>query len=541
MKKRILTAILGLSIIVSVGYSSDYFEVAKQIEIYTTLFKELNMHYIDEVNPAQLTNNAITNMLKNLDPYTRYYDEQGVEDAKIRRNGEYAGIGATMNTHDKEIVIREVYQNSPAAKAGLQAGDHIIQIDDIIVKDYEGSNVTSFIKGAVKTKVNLKVKRQNKTLNIEITRDKIIVNPVPFYHMIDDEVGYIAFIKFNAKASTEVKKAFLDLKSQGMKKLVIDIRHNGGGLLNQVIDIVNFFIPKGKIVVTTKAKTKQWSSTYKTKKEPLDTEIPIAILIDNRSASASEILAGALQDYDRAVIVGQRSFGKGLVQRTRKLTYGTMLKLTISKYYTPSGRCIQELDYTNRDKKGNIPKFSDGKRNTFKTTNGRLVYDGGGVLPDVTLHLPKKTKATSALLRSNVLFNYVTDYFYKHENIVKAADFKLKDSDYQDLKRYIKTTKASYDLLTNKYLKKVQENVKKEGLESKISNELEALKTAIETEKLKELDVNKEEILSTLTSEIVRRYYFKEGEYIQKIHANKTLQKAVAVLKDASKYTKILK
>ena len=287
------------------------------------------------------------------------------------QQGEYGGIGAISTYIKSKLIIIEPHQDSPADKAGLKAGDQILKVDDILVTDNKNDAASSLLKGLPNTKVKLQIKRQDKTFDVELNREKIIINPVPYYRMINDEVGYISFIKFNQKASTEVKNAYEDLKEQGMTKLVLDVRGNLGGLVNEAVEIVNFFIPKNEVVVTTKAKVKKWSDTYKTRKEPIDLEIPIVVLIDGRSASASEILAGSLQDLDRAVIMGERSFGKGLVQRYRKLTYGTQLKLTISKYYTPSGRSIQELDYTNRDTDGDVPKFSDKKRNPFKTKNGR--------------------------------------------------------------------------------------------------------------------------------------------------------------------------
>ncbi|NNC70858.1 MAG: S41 family peptidase, partial [Flavobacteriaceae bacterium] len=343
-----VTLLLIFTIVISLSYKSDFFEVAKQIEIYTTLFKELNMYYIDETNPAELTDTAIKNMLKDLDPYTVYYDEQGVENARISAAGEYGGIGAVSMYIDGKLIIVEPHQESPADKAGLKAGDEILKVNQVLVSNKENDAASSLLKGLPNSKVQLQIKRQDKIFDVELIREKVVVNPVPYYKMLDDEVGYISFIKFNQKASSEVKNAFEDLKALGMKKLVLDIRGNLGGLVNEAVEIVNFFIPKDEVVVTTKAKVKKWSDTYKTRKLPIDLEIPMIVLIDERSASASEILAGALQDLDRAVIMGERSFGKGLVQRYRKLTYGTQLKLTISKYYTPSGRSIQELDYTNR-------------------------------------------------------------------------------------------------------------------------------------------------------------------------------------------------
>lgn len=527
------------AIVISFSYKSDYFEIAKQIEIYTTLFKELNLYYIDEINPAEVTDKAINNVLQNLDPYTRFYDEQGVENAKIRAEGRYGGIGASIAYRNGNLKIREVFKDYPAHKSGLNAGDEIFQIDDIVLKNQPEENVRAMLKGLPNSVIKVKVKRQNEVLDFNITRETIEINPVPFYEMIDDKVGYISFIKFNKKASSEVKSAFLDLKSQGMQELIIDVRQNPGGLLGEAIKIVNFFIPKDKVVVTTRAKLDKWSNTYKTKRKPLDTEIPIVILIDDRSASASEILAGALQDYDRAVIVGERSFGKGLVQRSRKLSYGTQLKLTISKYYTPSGRCIQELDYTNRDTEtGDVPKFSDGIVNSFTTTNGRKVYDGGGVTPDVKTDGFKKSDITNTLLRSDAFYDFVTSYYYKNPSIAPASDFQLKNSDYELFKTYLKNNPEKFEIVSELKLKENLEAIEKDALN--ISSESKKLLSQLHEEKIKVLDKNKKEILERLTSTVVNRYYFKKGEYQQKMKFDDAIKKSVEILNNKTRYKSIL-
>ena len=342
-------------------------------------------------------------------------------------------------------------------------------------------------------------------------------------------------------ASSRVKEAFEDLKAQGMKKLILDVRGNPGGLLNEAVEITNYFIPKEEVVVTTKAKIKKWSDIYKTKRDPLDLEIPIVVLIDGRSASASEILAGSLQDMDRAVIVGERSFGKGLVQRYRKLTYGTQLKLTISKYYTPSGRCIQELDYTHRDEDGNIPKFSDKKRNPFKTKNGRTVYDGGGIEPDIKLNDIERTEATKSLFNSNAIFNYATDFYYAHKEIASSKDFRFTDADYQDFINALNSGKVNFKTETEKELEKIVQVSEIENFKSGLEKEYSTLSAKIKSEKIKALTVNKNEIIENLTNEIVKRYYYKKGEYIHKVYNDKSILRATEILKDTNKYQNILK
>ncbi|MEN8124602.1 MAG: S41 family peptidase [Bacteroidota bacterium] len=542
MKKLKRTGIVTLLlsvVLMMFAFKTDYFEVAKQIEIYTSLFKELNLYYIDDINPASLTENAIDNMLNDLDPYTKYYDEQGVEDVKILSNGEYSGIGATTKLMDNKLVIVELYKDMPAEKAGIIVGDEIVKINDVIVKENNNKEILSLLKGTEETSVNLQILRQQKTLNFQLQRNKIEIDPVPHYQMIDSKIGYISFIKFNGKASASVKKAFLDLKSQGMEKLIFDLRGNLGGLLNEAIEITNFFIPKNEVVVTTKAKLKKWSEAYKTKNEPIDLNIPIVVLIDNRSASASEIVAGSLQDFDRAVILGERSFGKGLVQRYRDLPYGSKLKLTISKYYTPSGRNIQEMDYSHRTK-NNIPKFSDNPPTAFKTKNGRTVYDGGGIEPDVSIDKPERTNATEALYNSNTIFNFVTNYYYDHPNIAKPKDFKFDESEYQNFISYLKNNPSLFKTKTEKIFEAGINSAEEEKYKKQIEPQYNDLIKLLEQEKIQELSLNKVDISEHINDEILNRYYFKKGEYINHIYNSKFITEAIKVLNDEQQYKNIL-
>lgn len=541
IKKQISIALLSVFIVGSVAYKSDFFEIAKQLEIYSALFKELDMYYIDEINPAELNEIAMKSMLKNLDPYTNFYDEQGIEDVQIKRSGEYGGIGAYTRYKENRLYILEPYKDSPASEAGLKAGDEIIQIDDVLVKEFEGESVGNLLRGTPDTNIELKIVRQGKKMNFIVSRSKIEINPVPFYSMVDDEIGYISFVKFNKKASTEVKKAIADLKEKGMEKLILDIRGNPGGLLGEAVKITNLFIPKDKVVVTTKSKVKKWTNTYKTRSEPLDMEIPIVLLIDGRSASASEIVSGSLQDYDRAVVMGERSFGKGLVQRYRKLAYGTQMKLTISKYYTPSGRCIQELDYTNRDKEGEVPKFSDGEVTVFKTENGRKVYDGGGVLPDIVIEKPETLKITKDLYESDAFFNFVTDYYYDNQNIPKANQFQLSKEVFTKLKKYINANADAFETASEKKFSSAIKLAKKDGFGEGVKDSYEDFMASIENEKLEQLEQNKEEIINRLTEEIVKRYYYREGVYEQRLAFDASIVKATNLLHNDKKYQNILK
>lgn len=494
------------------------------------------MSYVDEINPADLTDKVIKNTLKDLDPYTNFYNEQDVEDAKIRREGEYAGIGVSVYYTNQGIQIKEIYKGFSADKSGLKAGDIIVSVDGQSLKNMERDELSIFLKGTPNTEINAKILRQGKILEKVLVREKVEINPVPFYQMIDKENGYMALTRFNNKASSAVKKAFLDLKTKGMKKLVFDLRSNPGGSLLEAIKISNFFLPKGQTIVTTKAKVKKWSTKYKGSDDPLDLEIPIVILVNGSSASASEIVSGALQDYDRAVILGQRSFGKGLVQRQKELTYGTQLKLTISKYYTPSGRCIQELDYTNRDDKtGIVPKFSDSGINAFKTANGRTVFDGGGIMPDIEIKLSNKTEATKALVASKALFNFSVDYYYKNKNNLDPKNYIVTENIFKYFVKFLeidttfrtpqeKLFEKAYLFSNNTSILKEYENLKSKLLEEKINSVLK-----------------NEDILSRLLQDqIVLHFFYREGMYQNKIKNDKVIYKAVSLLENEPKYYQIL-
>jgi carboxyl-terminal processing protease len=536
IKKGILLTLVVGVIFLSLSFQSKLFEVAKQIEIYNTLFKELNMYYVDEINPAEFTNKAIKNTLKELDPYTNFYNEQDVEDAKIRREGEYAGIGVGVYYTKNGIQISEVYKGYAADKIGLKAGDVIINVEGQSLKDMEREQLSMFLKGTPDTKIAIEIERQGKIIKKEIAREQVEINPVPFYEMIDEETGYITLTQFNEKASSEVKKAYRELKKKGMTKLVFDLRTNPGGSLQEAINISNFFIPKGKVIVTTKAKIKKWSNTYKTTNDPLDLEIPLVVLVNGLSASASEIVSGSLQDYDRAVIMGQRSFGKGLVQRYRTLTYGTQLKLTISKYYTPSGRCIQELDYTNRnDKTGKVPKFSDKGINVFKTENGRTVFDGGGVQPDVEIQISKKTEATEVLISSKAIFNFAIDYFYKNSKIAATENYEFSNTDFKNF--------TSYLVLDTTFVTNQERLFKAAFLSAEnngISKEYQKIKEKLFEEKIVQIAKNEDILKVLLEEEILEKYYYKEGVYQHHLKNDATIREAVKLLQNQDKYKQIL-
>ncbi|WP_298546932.1 S41 family peptidase [uncultured Aquimarina sp.] len=540
MKKRILYPAVAVIILLStVSFKSDFFEIAKQIEIFTTMFKELNMNYVDETNPAELMDTAIKAMLDDLDPYTKYWNEQDVEASKIRNAGEYTGIGASVKTVKDKIIIVEPYKDYPADKAGLKAGDEIIKIGDVTVSDFE-EDAGELLKGASGTKVEITYKRQDQTKNTILTREEIEVKAVPFSTLLDDNTGYIVLSKFNNKASSETVAALKDLKAKGADKIILDLRGNPGGLLSEAINVTNIFVPKGELITTTKSVVKKYNKEYFTKKNPIDTEIPLVVLVNGRSASASEIVAGSIQDLDRGVVIGARSFGKGLVQRPKKLTYGTQLKITISRYYTPSGRCIQALDYWNRDENNKAVRISEKDFKAFKTKKGRTVYDGGGIQPDIEMETSKFSNITTSLLQSDAIFDYGTKYYYAHQND-NIANFKFTDKDYEDFKNFVKQSGFDYETATEKSLKKSLEVAKKDKLDKDISESYNALLASIKVSKEKGLDTYKTEIANLLTDEIVKRYSYREGLYNYYINHNPEIKKSKEVLGNKATYDKILK
>ncbi|MGB5553339.1 MAG: S41 family peptidase [Flavobacteriaceae bacterium] len=538
IKKQIVIPLIAIALlIVGSGFKSDFFEIAKQIEIFTTLFKELNMNYVDETNPAELMDTAIKNMLDDLDPYTKFLNEQDVEAFKINNAGEYSGIGALVRSYDDKLVVIEPYKDYPADKAGLKAGDEIIKIGDINVSDYD-DNATELLKGADNTSVTVTYKRQGETKTTTINRAGVEVDAVPFYKMVDDKTGYIVLAKFNAKASEQTKSALIDLKGQGAQKIILDLRGNPGGLLSEAINVTNIFIEKGELIVTTKSKVKKFNQEYKTKNKAVDTEIPLVVLVNGSSASASEIVSGGLQDLDRAVIMGARSFGKGLVQRPMKLTYGTQLKVTISRYYTPSGRCIQSLDYWNRDEEGNAVRntaYTD-----FKTKNGRKVQDGGGVLPDIEIAALRSNDLTDALVYNNVVFDFATDYYYKNK-VADPNTFTFAESDFQNFKSHVAQSDFSFETKTEKTLKEALTNREEVIFNDAIENDFKALLADINKSKIIALDTYQKEIRKNLEDEIIKRYFYREGLYDYYLSHDEAILAATELLGNDGKYRDILR
>lgn len=537
-KRYIIPVVLSGFLVVGSSFREDFFEIAKQIEIFTNLFKTVNMNYVDETNPGEMMDKAIKSMLADLDPYTNYFNEGDVVKFKINNTGEYTGIGAMITRKEGKIIIKEPYKDYPADKAGLKAGDEIFQIGDVNLKDYK-EDASALMRGAKNAKVEVKFNRQGKTQTATIVLDEVDVKAVPFYGKADDKTGYIVLSQFNRKASFETQAALLELKTQGAERIILDLRGNPGGLLNEAVNICNLFVPKGEVIVTTKSKIDKHNQSYKTTREPIDLDIPVVVLVDGKSASASEIVAGALQDLDRAVVVGSRSFGKGLVQRPLDLTYGTQVKVTISRYYTPSGRCIQALDYSKKDAEGKAVKTDAKNFNAFKTKKGRTVYDGGGIQPDVELAETKLSAIAEALQKNDAVFNYATVYFYKNPNMGTKIP-SLSDADFNDFKAFLKKENFSFDTETEKQLKKTLEAAQNEKIDENIKTEYQNLMAALRKSEDIQLDKNKNEIKELILDELIKRYQYKEGLYQYYIQNNSEVKKATSILANASEYNKII-
>jgi carboxyl-terminal processing protease len=538
-KKLVIPALAIVIFFSTTAFKNDFFEIAKQIEIFTTLFKELNMNYVDDTNPGDLMDTAIKSMLEDLDPYTQFYNEQDVESARINNAGDYTGVGAKVLTLKDKLVIVEPYKNYAADKAGLKAGDEIIKVDNVTVADFK-DDAANLLQGAAGTEVNITYRRQGKTNTVKIIRESLEIKAVPHYSMIDEKTGYVVLRKFNNKASSETVSAIRALKNQGATQLVLDLRGNPGGLLNEAVNVTNIFVPKDQLVVTTKSKVKKYNKTYYTKRDAIDTEIPLVVLVDGSSASASEIVSGALQDMDRAVVVGTRSFGKGLVQRPKPLTYGTQMKITISRYYTPSGRCIQALDYWNRDENGKATRTKKENYNAFKTKNGRDVFDGGGVQPDIEVEFSKQTPITKAILNENLVFNFATNYYYDN-SIDDLTNFKLSDSDFKKFKNYIKTTGFDFETKTEKALSEAIIIAKEEELDGVINSQYKNLASALQSYKSSAIEDNKTQLKTLITDEIIKRYFYSEGLYNYYTANNTEIKKALSILNNPSQYASILR
>lgn len=532
------------SIVQGQAQKDNRFEVSKNLDIFNALVKEVEMFYVDSVDVDKTVRRGINAMLGGLDPYTVYYPEQDMDELKIMTTGEYGGIGSYIRERKEGgVYITEPFEGMPAALAGLKAGDRILAIDTVDTSNKTSSEVSELLKGVPNTKMVLKIQRPNekKPREVELVRKQILVDQVTYYGVRGDGVGYIYLKGFTDKSAQEVKNALEDLKkNHQIKSLILDLRNNGGGLLESATQIVGMFVPKGKEVVSTKGKISQWDRTYRTSNEPIDTVMPMAVLINGNSASAAEIVSGALQDMDRAVLVGQRSFGKGLVQSTRELPYEGRLKVTMSKYYIPSGRCIQQMDYSHRNADGSVAAIPDSLTSVFYTSKGRPVRDGGGVRPEFEIEDEEMPTMMYYLATDFILLDFVTDWAQKHKTIPSVDKFTVSDADFEAFKNYAKEKNFTYDRQSEKVLKNLKEVAKFEGYmdsDSTIFNDLEARLTPNLD---RDFDLYKEKIKKLMTSEIVKRYYFQKGELLESLKEDDVLDKALDVLGNQELYNKTL-
>ncbi len=523
------------------------FQIAKNLDTFNSIVKELDMFYVDTLDPNKTVREGIDYMLSSLDPYTEYYPEDDQAELQQMLNASFGGIGSliTYNQKLKRSMIAEPFEGTPAAKIGLKAGDILMEIDG---KDLAGKNnqeVSQMLRGAVGTSFKLKVERPDekggtRPLEFNIVRQTIQTPMIPYDTIFNKNVGYINLSTFSGTPSKDFKKTFLRLKKEGITSLVIDLRGNGGGRLEEAVEIANFFLPRGKVIVTTKGKTKQASNTYKTLREPLDLDIPITVLVNGGTASASEILSGAFQDFDRAVIVGSRTFGKGLVQTTRPLPYGGVMKLTTSKYYIPSGRCVQAIDYKHRNEDGSVGIIPDSLTTVFHTAAGREVRDGGGVMPDIEVKQEKLPNILFYLVRDNLIFDYATQYCLKHPSIPSPQEFKVTDADYNAFKAMVKKADFKYDQQSEKIMKTLKEAAKFEGYLDEASEEIKALEKKLTHNLDRDLDYFSKDIKSMIADEIIKRYYYTRGGIIQQLKDDDGMQAALKILADPVKYKETL-
>ncbi|MAZ54481.1 MAG: peptidase S41 [Flavobacteriales bacterium] len=544
VKKYPIIFLLTISSVLSLGFADNFFEISKNLDIFSSLYKELNIYYVDETDPGDLMKIGIDAMLESLDPYTTYIPESEKEDFEFMTTGQYGGIGAIITKIGDWVTVSEPYEGFPADKAGLIAGDKFIEISGKSAKGKSTEDVSKVLKGEPSTGVNVLIEREGieKPFLVEIIREEIKLNSVPYYGLISDSIGYIKTRSFTRNISKEVIDAYKNMKANsGLKGLVLDLRGNPGGLLNEAISMANIFIDRGQEIVYTKGKNKDWDKSYKARYEAIDTEIPLAILINRSSASASEIVSGAIQDFDRGVIIGQRSFGKGLVQQTRKLSYNAQMKVTTAKYYIPSGRCIQALDYSNRDDDGSVGIVPDSLRTEFKTLNNkRSVFDGGGITPDISIEPDKFSNILKSLLSKRHIFNFANIYKRNNESIVDAKSFLISDDIYSEFKQYLDDKDYEYETKTEKAIKKLEKDAEGEKYFVELKDQLKSLSTKMEESKNNDIERFKNEISELLEMEIVTRYYYQKGKIESTLKHDQEISKAIEVLNNISLYDAIL-
>ncbi len=519
------------------------FEISKNLEIFANVYKNIHLYYVDDVDPGKTMKKAIDAMLSSLDPYTNYYPESDMEDVKMQLMGQYGGIGALIQQQGKWVYISEPYKDLPADKAGLRAADKIASINGESAEGKTTQEVSSTLRGQAGTSVKLGIERDGKTFEVTIMRQEIQLKAVPYYGYVGDGYGYVKLNEFTQGSAGEVRNAVSELMNnkKELKGIILDLRGNGGGLMNEAVDIVNIFVPKGKTVVETKGKVASKNIRSATRREPLTTTLPVTVLIDGYSASASEIVSGSLQDFDRAVVIGERSYGKGLVQNILPMPYNCQMKVTVSKYYIPSGRCIQALDYSNRDENGRAKKVPDSLKTAFKTSNGRTVYDGFGIEPDIEMEPIYLSSIGAALLSKFHIFNYVTEFVKKHDSIAPASQFEITDEIYNDFVQYLGNKEYNYSTLTEKLIKELRKVAKEEKYIESITEQIDALEKQVQDDKQQELYRYREEISDMLKGEILTRYYYERGRIEGSLTNDPDVKKAMEIMGNAKEYSKILK
>ena len=550
MSNKILKAALAVSFVVIIalsfwGFKSDQknFEISKNLDIFYTLVRELNLFYVDEVKPDKLIKTGIDDMLETLDPYTVYIPESEMDDFKFMTTGEYAGIGAMISKRGNQIIVAEPYEGFPAQLNGLRAGDIFIEVDGKPVDKMVVSDVSEILKGPAKKPVKVKMQRpgEKKQFTLDIVREAIQIDPVTYYGMIDAQTGYIRLSSFTDGCSEGVKNAVVDLRDKrGAKSLVLDLRSNPGGLLGEAVKVTNLFVNHGQEIVSTKGKVLQWDKTYRATEQPIDSVMPVIVLVNSGSASASEIVAGALQDLDRAVILGNRTFGKGLVQTTRDLSYNTKLKVTTAKYYIPSGRCIQALDYSHRNKDGSVGNIPDSLITEFKTKNGRIVKDGGGVTPDFRSVQDTLSALSYKLVQDYIIFDFATTFASNHKSIATPDKFVISDDIYKEFQQFLTEKKFTYESRSEQTLKNLIETAKKEHYYDATQNEFNALEKGLTLNLGQDLDKNSEEIRDLLKDEIVSRYYYQKGAIIAALRSDKEIKSVLSLFHNPAEYSKLL-
>ncbi|MBR3573233.1 MAG: S41 family peptidase [Bacteroidales bacterium] len=539
--KKIMTVLVGLMLMTSPLMAQNDFEIAKNVDIFVSILKELNEKYADEISPGQLTQTAIDAMLESLDPYTVYYPESQIEDYRLMTTGQYGGVGALIMQRGDDVVISEPYEGSPAAKAGVRAGDIIRKVNNQSLEGKKSDDVSTAMKGQPGSTLVLEVFRPsaNKTMTFNIVREEIKLPNIPYFGMLDNNIGYLKLDQFTDKAGSEVRESFMKLKEEGMKYFILDLRNNGGGLEGEAVKIMNLFVDKGITIVENKGKIPEQQHVFKTVANPVDKDIPIVVLVNEHSASASEIVSGAFQDLDRAVIVGKKTYGKGLVQNILPLDYNTSLKITVAKYYIPSGRCVQNIDYFENDS-AKAAKIPDSLAVAFKTKNGRTVYDKGGVEPDVITQDSLLSDILFTLVTNNLIFDFANDYRAKHETIPPADKFRIDDQLYAEFVDFLKDKDYSYKSETEEVLEKLKKSAENEKLFSSIEPYYNQLLKKLEEEKKNDLQKYKAEICSYLASEIAVRYYYQKGRIINMLNEDPDIAMAKSVLLDTQRYNSIL-